>query len=135
MPDRSHLYGKASQPVSPDDVSYKYPSGGLVSTAEDLVKYGNALLDKNYLQPAQARLLFTSQTTRDGKLTHYGLGWQVATTKTGHRAYWHDGAVLGGGGFLLIYPDDKIIVAFLANAKQASTISPRLLGELFLACQ
>ncbi len=135
MPDRSHLYGKGGQPAPPDDVSYKYPSGGLVSTAEDLVKYGNALLDKDYLPPAQARLLFTSQTTRDGKLTHYGLGWQVATTKTGHRVYWHDGAVLGGGGFLLIYPDDKIVVAFLANAKQASTISPKLLGELFLACQ
>ena len=84
LPDRSQLYGKGSRLAFADDVSSKYPSGWLLSTAEDLVKYGNALLNKGFLTRAQARQLFTSQTTRNGRPTHYGMGWRLTTTRSGH---------------------------------------------------
>lgn len=134
MPDRSRFYGATGRPAPPDDLSCKYPSGGLLSTAEDLLKYGNALLDKAILPGAQARLLFTSQTTRDGQPTHYGLGWVVGTTKSGHRLYMHEGEVLGGSSYLLLYPDDKLVIAFVANSRNGAALKARMLGDLFLAC-
>lgn len=134
MPDRSQFYGASGQVAAPDDLSCKYPSGGLLSTAEDLLKYGNALLDKAMLPATQARLLFTSQATRDGQPTHYGLGWVIGTTRSGHRLYMHEGEVLGGSSYLLLYPDDKMVITFVANSRKGALLKARSLGELFLAC-
>ncbi|WP_151087566.1 serine hydrolase domain-containing protein [Hymenobacter baengnokdamensis] len=133
--DRSRLYSKGSQLAIADDVSYKYPSGGMLSTAEDLVKYGNALLGKAFLTPAQKRLLFTSQATHDGRSTHYGMGWRLETTRSGHKLYWHDGVVNGGSASLLLYPDDDLVVAILANSRQGATLNAKAIGDLFLSCK
>lgn len=132
MPARTKFYLADGRPAPPDDVSYKYPSGGLLSTADDLVRYGNSLLASDFFKPSLTRLLFTSQTTRDGQPTRYGLGWNVGTNKNGHRVYWHDGAVLGGGGFLVLYPDDKLVFAFLANSRQGSQLKARLITDMFI---
>ena len=135
LPARSQLYGKDSQLAFADDVSYKYPSGGLLSTAEDLLRYGNALLDSKFLTAKQQRLLFTSQATRAGHPTHYGMGWRIETTHAGHRLYWHDGVVNGGSASLLLYPDDGLVVAILANSRQGATLNAKAVGEMLLACQ
>ena len=135
LPDRSQLYGKGSRLAFADDVSFKYPSGGLLSTAEDLVKYGNALLGKSFLTRTQTRQLFTSQTTRDGRPTHYGMGWRLTTTRSGHRLYWHEGLVNGGSASLLLYPDDELVVAVLANSRQGATLDVKSLGDILLSCK
>ncbi|PYP07451.1 MAG: serine hydrolase, partial [Gemmatimonadetes bacterium] len=57
----------------PVDNSYKWAGGGFVSTAEDLVKFGSALLEPGLLQPETLDLLFTSQRTSAGEQTGYGV--------------------------------------------------------------
>ncbi len=42
--------------------------------------------------------------------------------------------MLGGSSYLLIYPDDKLVVAFVANSRNGSVLKARALGKLFLAC-
>ena len=49
------------------DNSYKWAGGGFLSTSEDLVQFGNALLEPGYLKKESLALLFTSQKTKAAK--------------------------------------------------------------------
>ena len=95
--------------------SYKWAGGGYLSTSEDLVRFGSALLQPGFLKKESLSLLFTSQKTLDGKSTGYGVGWFIGKDTAGHRIYWHSGSSIGGTGMLLLHPDDKAVVAILGN--------------------
>lgn len=62
------------QVAPPVDNSYKWAGGGFLSSAEDLVRFGSALLGPGFLQQVSLDLLFTSQRTKDGQPTGYGVG-------------------------------------------------------------
>ena len=61
----------------PVNLSFVWPAGGFLSTAEDLVRFGSAHLKRGFLKPESLRLLFCSQMTSAGTPTHYGVGWFV----------------------------------------------------------
>src|SRR5258705_7682450 len=70
IPNRTRFYDRnieglyaLSQPV---DNSYKWGGGGFLSTAEDLVRFGSALLGPGFLKGATLELLFTPQHTTAG---------------------------------------------------------------------
>ena len=96
-------------PAPKVDLSYAWPSGGFLSTAEDLARFGSALLQPGLLKPESRRLLFTSQKTSDGKRTHYGVGWYVG------KIAFHGGDSVGGSSILLLDPSARIVVAILTN--------------------
>lgn len=96
------------------DLSNKWAGGGYLSTAEDLVRYGVALLDGTLLEPETVDLLWTSQETSGGEETGYGIGWRVGTVE-GHRSVSHTGGAMGGGGILVLYPEDGVVVGMLEN--------------------
>src|SRR5256886_11947587 len=79
----------------PVDNSYKWAGGGFVSTAEDLVKFGSALLEPGFLKAGTLELLFTSQQTTAGAPTGDGVGWFVGTARPGHRWGVHGGSSWG----------------------------------------
>ena len=97
------------------DISDRLPAGGFLSTSEDLVRFGSAMLVDGFLKAETRTLLFTSQKTADGKETGVGLGWRIAKDAQGRRILHHGGESMGGRAFLLIYPEQKIVVAMLAN--------------------
>jgi serine beta-lactamase-like protein LACTB len=97
------------------DNSYKWAGGGFLSTAEDLAKFGSALLQPGFLKRESLQLLFTSQKTRDGKETDYGIGWSVGTSKSGQKVYAHNGGAAGGSSRLILYPDARVVVAMICN--------------------
>jgi len=97
------------------DNSYKWAGGGFLSTAEDLARFGSALLQPGFLKPESLRLLFTSQKTADGKETGYGIGWFVGKSKSGQRIYEHAGGAAGGSSQLIVYPDSHVVVAMICN--------------------
>jgi serine beta-lactamase-like protein LACTB, mitochondrial len=97
------------------DNSYKWEGGGFLSTAEDLAKFGSALLQPGFLKQESLRLLFTSQKTWDGKETDYGIGWSVGTSKSGQKVYAHNGGAAGGSSRLILYPDARVVVAMIRN--------------------
>ena len=113
------------------DLSYKYPSGGLISTTEDLVRFGNELLHGNYFDGALTKQLFEPQNTSSNESTNYGLGWNIVKDKNGHRVWYHAGELLESSGYLLIYPDDDIVIAFLANSGNGISFDIQNIGELF----
>ena len=95
--------------------SYKWAGGGYLSTSEDLVRFGSALMQPGFLKKQSFSLLFTSQKNADSKPTGYGVGWFIGKDADGHHVYWHSGGSIGGTGILLLHPVNKTAVAILGN--------------------
>lgn len=98
----------------PIDLSDRYPSGGFLSTAEDLVRLGLGVTDRRFLHTSSQELLFTSQHTRDGAATGYGFGFEIHPSPFGVVA-GHTGNVVGGTAFVLIHPKTRVVVALTTN--------------------
>jgi CubicO group peptidase (beta-lactamase class C family) len=101
------------------DNSYKWAGGGFLSTVEDLVRFGSAFLRPGFLKADSLTLLFTSQKTRAGENTGYGMGWSIHKSKSGLRVYEHSGGSVGGRCQLIVYPDTRVVVALLTNLDDA----------------
>ncbi len=98
------------------DNSYKWAGGGFLSNTADLVRFGMAHLNEGFLRPETIELLWTSQRTNEGEETGYGIGWRVGTDYESRRIVSHGGSSVGGRAHLLIFPDDGVVVAMLANS-------------------
>jgi serine beta-lactamase-like protein LACTB, mitochondrial len=121
--DSSHLMLNAPYV----DNSYKWAGGGFVSTSEDLVKFGQAMLTGRLLRPPTVATLWTPMTTRSGKPTNYGIGWGIVTDSAGRRRVGHTGGAMGGTATLQIYPEQRLIIAILVNSDRTFIgIAPRL---------
>lgn len=115
------------------DNSNKWSGGGFLSTASDLVRYGCAYLGGDFLTPETIEVLWTSQHTRDGQRTGYGIGWRESY-EDGRRVIHHTGGAVGGTTVLVIYPEEGVVVAILTNIQGASqTGNAREIASFFLA--
>src|SRR5713101_1629117 len=123
IPGRTQPYDRdsgGSYRIAPAvDNSYKWAGGGFVSTAEDLVKFGSALLEPGFLRAETLELLFTSQKTNRGEETGYGIGWFLRTDSLGHRWAFHGGGSVGGTAAFGLDRDSRVVVAILANLSNA----------------
>ena len=123
LPGRTEFYDRDSAGIlhiAPTvDNSYKWAGGGFVSTAEDLVRFGSALLDPGFLKRETLDLLFTSQRTSAGAETGYGIGWFLRTDSLGHRWAFHGGSAVGGTAIFGLDRDSRVVVAILTNLSDA----------------
>jgi CubicO group peptidase (beta-lactamase class C family) len=123
IPDRTQFYDADSTGayhVAPQvDNSYKWAGGGFVSTAEDLVKFGSALVAPGFLRPETLDLLFTTQRTSAGAETGYGIGWFLRADSLGHRWAFHGGSAVGGTAVFGLDRDARVVVAVLTNLSDA----------------
>ncbi len=101
------------------DNSYKWAGGGFLSTGEDLVRFGSAHLRGGHLKPATLALLFTSQRTKAGEETGYGIGWFIGRKGVKYRVIGHGGGSIGGTSQLALFPDSNVVVAVLTNLTEA----------------
>jgi serine beta-lactamase-like protein LACTB, mitochondrial len=96
------------------DGSYKLGGGGLCCSADDLVRFGQALLDGRLVKPATLAAMWTRQRTKDGTEIEYGLGFRV-DTKAGRRVVSHSGAQSRVSTMLLLLPEQRVAVVLLCN--------------------
>jgi len=129
--NRSKFYDVTGEQNDLRDISYKYSGGGLLSTSKDLVKIGNEILYGSYIDTKWKKTLFQTQHTSDNKETGYGLGWYIGKDKNGHRTWYHPGDSFSGSSYLLIYPDDDIVISFLSNSQIGVNFDIEQIGELF----
>ena len=101
------------------DQSCDWAGGGLLSTSEDLVRFGNAYLQSGFLKKETLEKMFTSQKTSDGKETGTGWGWRINRDKEGRLYYYHPGENVGGRSYLWVYPKEKVVVAMIHNVTGA----------------
>lgn len=128
IPERAVPYeaeetGDRFTPARPVDSSYKWAGGGVISTAEDIVKFGSSHLNSGRLTQPSLDLLFTSQKTADGAETHYGAGWEVGHAMDGHLIAWHNGSSVGGSARLMIDRDTHVVVGLVTNATLTGKIA------------
>jgi CubicO group peptidase (beta-lactamase class C family) len=97
------------------DTSYKIPGGGLCATAPDLARFAIALGKGILVRPETRRQMFTSQKTRDGRSTGYGLGWALGADPQGRGEVFHRGAQQRVTSLLYMQPERGLAVVLLAN--------------------
>ncbi|MFO8098687.1 MAG: serine hydrolase domain-containing protein [Salinibacter sp.] len=97
------------------DNSNKWAGGGYLSTASDLVRFGDAMIQESVLSSETTELLFTPLETTDGESTEYGLGWRIGTDDHGRRTVGHTGGSVGGTTRFVIYPEQHVVVALISN--------------------
>lgn len=115
------------------DTSMKIPGGGLVSTAVDLVKFAIALNTGKLVKKTTIEQMWTSQKTKDGKETGYGLGWGLGEA-SGFKMVTHSGGQAGTSTLLVMLPEKGIIVAAMSNLEGVSLGNlNRQIGELLLS--
>jgi CubicO group peptidase (beta-lactamase class C family) len=111
------------------DNSYKWAGGGFVSNTEDLVRFGWAHLAGGFLDESTVTLLFTPQKTSSGEATVFGMGWILGTDSSERRIIAHGGSSVGGSALLVLYPDQRVVIAVLANV-EPSPMNPQFTEQL-----
>jgi CubicO group peptidase (beta-lactamase class C family) len=132
---RATFYARGAEgkfhPAPKMNPSYKWAGGGFLSTAEDLARFGSALLQPGYLKAETLAEMFTSQKTTAGDSIGYGIGWRVLH-EAGVVEYAHTGGQPGCTAVLLLRPEAKVVVAILTNVADAEiTRHARALADLF----
>ena len=125
-PDRATLYDEGAfntrRRAQDVDMSCSMPAGGFLSTPTDLVQFGFAMLNAEFLQQETVDLFWTPQRLNSGAPTSYGMGWQIGRTTLGDDEsatpmIGHGGSVLGGRASLMIFPEEDMVVATMTNAR------------------
>ena len=115
------------------DVSSRFAGGGTRASVEDLLAFGQALL-RHQLVPAEtARMMQSSMSTREGKLTDYGMGFATYPLR-GHYVVAHAGGQPETTSLLVMLPAEDIVIALASNlegeAKRQRRVSTRILETL-----
>jgi CubicO group peptidase (beta-lactamase class C family) len=116
------------------DMGQPYSAGALYSTAEDLLRWDQALYTEKLLPQKTMELLFTP--FKD----NYAYGWAVQAPSPGtfhRRKISHGGGINGFSTFISRYPDDHVTVIVLGNLESVATgpiakaLSAILFGEKY----
>ncbi|MEO0558772.1 MAG: serine hydrolase domain-containing protein [Bacteroidota bacterium] len=132
IPERSRFYSpgivRLNEAPEVND-SYKAPSGGLLSTPSDMVRFGSALLSRRapdgetWMSEETVRTLFTPRpTTNQEQPAFYALGFRVwlddpgAPPPYGRYTVHHGGSSVGARSMLMLFPDEGVVISLLANS-------------------
>ncbi|HEY2856319.1 MAG TPA: serine hydrolase domain-containing protein [Gemmatimonadaceae bacterium] len=117
-----HGHGDSVANAGLMDGSYKIPGGGLVSTAEDLVRFGMALMSGKLLKPKTLEQMWTPTGVpqlEGGKPSNYGLGFGIEVVD-GQKVISHSGGQQGTTTQLVMVPAKSFAAAAMANDDQAA---------------
>jgi CubicO group peptidase (beta-lactamase class C family) len=117
-----YVKSEATGAVEPDtnnDVSWKLPGGGFISTTRDMARYCQGMMnEKTGLTSQERNLLWTSLKDAAGKLTEYGLGFQVKTID-GHVKIYHSGLQEKARTLMIMYPEENLCLVAMSNSQFA----------------
>jgi serine beta-lactamase-like protein LACTB len=114
---RFYAIENESAVLAPDvDLSDRLGGGAILSTAQDLALFLIATADPRFHSDASRSVMFTPQKMADGKATNVGIGWRSAVDAEGRMFIHHGGQSTGGRAFVLLYPRERVGVAFVSNA-------------------
>lgn len=105
------------------DLTIKFPGGGILSTAEDLLKFGNGLLQYKLIKKQTLDSMLVETVLSNGRKVKYGLGLDFGVDKYGRKFFGHGG---GGTGFvsrLMCYPEQNVATVDLINCRDRNIIN------------
>jgi len=115
-------YDFVAQPIVAGqiDLRGKEASAGYLSSVLDMVKIGNALLYPGFLKKETLDMITKPYTLASGQSTPFAFGLLVNKDLEGNTFWGQKGQVAGGSSMLLVYPEDKLVVAIAANVGSSS---------------
>ncbi len=102
------------------DNSIKWFGGGLISSAEDLIRFNIALGSGKLLEAESLKLMNTPGALSDGTPIEYSLGWELSTDSEGTRFVDKYGSGTGVSTYLLRIPEKRFAVAVLVNMSRGN---------------
>lgn len=118
--NRAHGYGRESNVnIRVADLLNGKAAGGIQSTAEDMLKWTEALQANRLLKPETLQLAYTPQKLNNGKLTDYGLGWYIQELH-GSLTHRHGGRTFNQTSETLYLPQEAVYVIILTNTSDAN---------------
>ncbi len=122
--------GKISEPKR-TDLSDRVPGGGIYSCLDDLLKFGNAVMDGTLLRPGTVQQMWKDpgvKMTGNG----YGLGWYLYGENPNYGpVYGHNGSQTGSTTYLMLLPEQRTAVVVLSNTSGAMQTVTNLTIALF----
>lgn len=94
--------------------SVPYASGALMSTANDLLKWQNALKNNTLLKAETAKKAFTTYKLNNGEAFTYGYGWHIKEIN-GTPDREHGGSVFGFKTMGVYLPEQDVYIIGLTN--------------------
>jgi CubicO group peptidase (beta-lactamase class C family) len=114
------------------DLSVKPAGGGMISTAEDLLKFADGLLLGKLIKNSSLELML-KPTVINKDTFFYGFGFQIRKDDKARFYFGHPGTGTGFKSELVIYPEDSLAAVYLVNVRDRNTDNPALiLSSIFL---
>jgi D-alanyl-D-alanine carboxypeptidase len=139
IPRRVHGYamgeGRAVQNADFISLTSPFSAGAVVSTVDDLFRWGQAVAAGRLLKPETWRRAFTAYRLADGRSSGYGYGWFV-TELAGRPEVTHGGDIDGFSSDELWIPSAHLQMYVLSNVERSfanpgsltTRIAERVLG-------
>ncbi|XXF81171.1 serine hydrolase [Myxococcaceae bacterium GXIMD 01537] len=127
--------GRAGRLVASEylDVSSRFGGGGTRASVEDMLAFGRAVMEHKLVSRTTMGTMQTSMSTRDGKLTDYGMGFATYPVR-GHYIVAHAGGQPETSALLVILPAEDAVIALVTNveneAKRLRRLTYRLMDAL-----
>lgn len=138
-PDRTENYSfydpftsQAKQEVSKVprfDYSYNMGGGNILTTAEDLARFGQAFIRPGLFTKESLALFYARIRHKDVE-SPWSYGWFVAPDANGARRIYITGAFLGTQAALQVYPDDDLVIAIISNTWGINSRSNEMVMDL-----
>ncbi len=118
----TYNYDYIAQPIVSNqiDLRGKEASAGYLSSVLDLVKLGNTLLYPGFFKQQTIDLITKPYVVEGGQLSPFGFGLIINKDNKGQIFYGQRGSLSGGSTLLLIYPEDKLVIAMSSNIENGS---------------
>ena len=135
VPNKSALYSKSKggiKKVPTNNLSNRIPAGGYYSTVDDMLAFGNAVIDNKLIRESTLTLM-TQNNGLKKEGNPQGFGWFLYGGKPNHAAaIGHSAGQTGVSGQLLIVPKTKTVTIALANTSRVWSdlfgVSAKLIG-------
>jgi len=100
------------------DLSIIYPAGGVQSTAKDLLKFGEAVLNHKLIDSSSLNMMINATDDMAPAIGDdpYGFGWSVYDDPKYGKIIQHGGTQPGTSSFFSIFLDRKIVSVVLSNS-------------------
>ena len=122
--------GKVKHVKKANNLSNRIPGGGFYSTVDDLLKFGQAVLNNTLITSETLKMMLTHNGLNQ-RGNPYGLGWFMYGAKPNpEKAFGHGGAQTGVSSDLLIIPSTKTVIVVLANTSRVDATMGTAIGIL-----
>lgn len=123
IPNRARGYQRSNALRNAEYLSYTQPysAGAIMSTADDLYTWHQAIQNHVLLKEETLKKAFTNYTITNGHPTYYGYGWMIDEIN-GSQTREHSGGIFGYSSNSIYLPQEDVYVVVLSNCNCNSPV-------------